>query len=264
MNYFQKLDSIDVTKHIEKKNNFSYLSWTYALRELKKAYPDSYFVVEEYDGKPYLKTETGYFVKVTVTVEGISQSQIHPVVKPKKNYGMIPIENPTNFDINTSIQRCLTKAIALHGLGIHIYAGEDLPAEEAAHSPTLPPTQDFKIEQSISNKEVNKAVEIKSDNDSGVIACPRCEIGEIRLSANGKVFSCSDWKNGCKFSIWRNGDDLQIEDVKKMCDGEKTRPISLTKKDGSEYEARLDVSDGEVKYDYDCSMPELETTQTPF
>ena len=260
MNYFKKLDSIDVTKHIEKKGKFSYLSWAYAVRELKKAYPDSYFVVEEYDGKPYIKTDAGYFVKVTVTVEGISQSQIHPVL----NHQNKTVQDPDAFQINTSIQRCLAKAIALHGLGIHIYAGEDLPAEEAAHSPTLPPTQDFKIEQSISNKEVNSAVEIKLDNDSSVIACPRCEIGEIRLSANGKVFSCSDWKNGCKFSIWRNGDDLNLEDVKKMCDGEKTRPISLTKKDGSEYEARLYVSDGEVKYDYDCSMPELETTQSPF
>ena len=75
-----------------------------------------------------MKTDTGYFVEVAVTVQGLTLSQIHPVLDGKNR----PIFEPTAFDINTSIQRCLVKAIALHGLGLYIYAGEDLPEGESA------------------------------------------------------------------------------------------------------------------------------------
>jgi hypothetical protein len=80
---------------------------------------------------PYLKTETGYFVEVAV--QGVTLAQIHPVLDGKNR----PILEPTAFDINTSIQRCLVKAIALHGLGLYVYAGEDLPEGESA-KPTPP------------------------------------------------------------------------------------------------------------------------------
>ena len=122
-NYFTELDRVDVTQHVEKKGKFSYLSWAYAVRELKKRHPGAYWEVHEYNGAPYMKTECGYFVKVTVTVEGIPATQVHPVLDNRNK----PIEKPNAFQINTSIQRCLAKAIALHGLGIHIFAGEDLP-----------------------------------------------------------------------------------------------------------------------------------------
>jgi hypothetical protein len=79
--------------------------------------------VRRFDGLPYQKTEAGYFVEVAVTVQGVTLSQIHPVLDARND----PILEPTSFDINTSIQRCLVKAIALHGLGLYIYAGEDLP-----------------------------------------------------------------------------------------------------------------------------------------
>jgi hypothetical protein len=82
--------------------------------------------VRRFDGLPYLKTETGYFVEVAVTVQGIALSQLHPVLDDQHR----PIESPTSFRINTSIQRCLVKAIALHGLGLSVYAGEDLPAPQ--------------------------------------------------------------------------------------------------------------------------------------
>jgi hypothetical protein len=75
---------------------------------------------------PYIKTELGYFVEVAVTVEGITHSQIHPVLDNNNR----PIASPNSFQINTSIQRALVKAIALHGLGLYIYAGEDLPDVE--------------------------------------------------------------------------------------------------------------------------------------
>jgi hypothetical protein len=87
---------------------------------------------------PYIKTELGYFVEVAVTVEGITHSQIHPVLDNNNR----PIASPNSFQINTSIQRALVKAIALHGLGLYIYAGEDLPdvegEDDVAEAPATP------------------------------------------------------------------------------------------------------------------------------
>lgn len=122
-NYFTKLNRINVSEHIEKKGQFSYLSWPYAVAQLRQADPTATWTVLRFDGLPYQKTEAGCFVEVAVTVQGVTLSQIHPVLDAKNE----PVERPNAFDINTSIQRCLVKAIALHGLGLYIYAGEDLP-----------------------------------------------------------------------------------------------------------------------------------------
>lgn len=122
-NYFTRLNSINVSEHIEKKGQFSYLSWPYAVAQLRQADPTATWTVLRFDGLPYQKTEAGCFVEVAVTVQGVTLSQIHPVLDAKNE----PVERPNAFDINTSIQRCLVKAIALHGLGLYIYAGEDLP-----------------------------------------------------------------------------------------------------------------------------------------
>ena len=132
-NYFARLNQINVSEHIEKKGQFSYLSWPYAVAQLRLADPAAYWEVRRFDGLPYLKTETGYFVEVAVTVQGITLSQIHPVLDGKNR----PIFEPTSFDVNTSLMRALVKAIALHGLGLYVYAGEDLPDGETA-KPTLP------------------------------------------------------------------------------------------------------------------------------
>ena len=128
-NYFIKLNSINVSEHVEKKGNFDYLSWPWAVQQLRQADPAATWSVVRFDGLPYLKTEAGFFVEVTATVQSVTLSQIHPVLDSRNN----PIENPNSFDINTSIQRCLVKAIALHGLGLSVYAGEDLPAADQQH-----------------------------------------------------------------------------------------------------------------------------------
>lgn len=125
-NHFEKLAAIDVSQHIERKGNFSYLSWAWAVDQLRRHDPSATWEVKRFDGMPYMKTELGYFVEVEVTSNGIGMSQIHPVLDNRNK----PIAKPTPFDINTSIQRCLVKAIALHGLGLYIYAGEDLPKVE--------------------------------------------------------------------------------------------------------------------------------------
>jgi hypothetical protein len=122
-NYFARLARIDISEHVEKKGGFSYLSWAWAIDRLRKAHPDATWEVKRFDGAPYLKTDCGYFVEVAVTVAGVTLSQIHPVLDARNR----PIAEPNAFEINTSIQRCLVKAIALHGLGLYVYAGEDLP-----------------------------------------------------------------------------------------------------------------------------------------
>ena len=131
VNHFARLNAINVSEHIEKKGGFSYLSWPYAVQQLRLADPTATWEVRRFDGKPYLLCEAGVFVEVAVTVQGVTLSQIHPVLDGRNR----PIPEPTAFDINTSIQRCLVKAIALHGLGLYIYAGEDLPqpAQDAAN-----------------------------------------------------------------------------------------------------------------------------------
>jgi hypothetical protein len=125
-NYFAELNKVNCAEHVEKKNGFSYLSWPFAISELRKRHPSATWEVVRFDGKPYLQTDLGFFVEVAVTVEGVRLSQIHPVLDHRNK----PIMTPDPFHINTSIQRCLVKAIALHGLGLFIYAGEDLPEGE--------------------------------------------------------------------------------------------------------------------------------------
>jgi Protein of unknown function (DUF1071) len=136
INYFARLNAINVSDHIEKKAGFSYLSWPFAVAQLRLADASAVWEVRRFDGLPYLHTDTGVFVEVAVTVQGITLSQIHPVLDGRNR----PILAPTSFDINTSIQRCLVKAIALHGLGLYIYAGEDMPqvAGEAANDEPVP------------------------------------------------------------------------------------------------------------------------------
>ena len=124
---FDILNKIDVNKYKKKKGRFDYLSWAYAVTEMLKVRPESTWHTHEYevDGKirPYMVTEAGFFVKVSVTIDGITRSQIHPVLDNRNQ----TIEKPNANHINTSIMRCLAKAIALHGLGLYIFAGEDLP-----------------------------------------------------------------------------------------------------------------------------------------
>ena len=122
-NYFSQLAAINVNAYIERKGQFSYLSWPYAVSQLRQFDPQATWEVKRFNGLPYLVTELGVFVEVAVTVRSITLSQLHPVLDGKNR----PILVPTSFDINTSIQRCLVKAIALHGLGLAVYAGEDLP-----------------------------------------------------------------------------------------------------------------------------------------
>jgi hypothetical protein len=129
MNYFETLNAINVSDKTEKKGNLTYLSWAWAWGELKKRYPNAtYKIYENEMGWNYHTDGKTAWVKTGVTVEGIENIEYLPVMDFKNN--SIPVEKVTSTDVNKTIQRSLTKAVARHGLGLYIYAGEDLPEAE--------------------------------------------------------------------------------------------------------------------------------------
>ena len=136
--YFSELNKIDVSDKIEKKNGLSYLSWAWAWGELKKRYPDStYTIYENAQGFNYHTDGRTAWVKTGVTVCGIEHVEYLPVMDYRNN--SIPVDKLTSFDVNKAIQRSLTKAVARHGLGLYIYAGEDLPEDDTKAALSEPP-----------------------------------------------------------------------------------------------------------------------------
>ena len=141
-NYFAVLNAINVNDKTEKKNGLTYLSWAWAWGEIKKRYPDAnYTIYENADGLNYHTDGRTCWVKTGVTVAGIEHIEYLPVMDHRNK--SIPANAVTSFDVNKAIQRSLTKACARHGLGLYIYAGEDLPeGDDAQPEPAQnPPIQ---------------------------------------------------------------------------------------------------------------------------
>ncbi len=123
---FETLNVKNVNEHVEKKNGLSYLSWAWAWAEVKKEYPSAnYTVYENEQGWNYFTDGRTCWVKTGVTIEGLEHIEYLPVMDFKNK--SIPLDQVTSFDVNKTIQRSLTKAVARHGLGLYIYAGEDVP-----------------------------------------------------------------------------------------------------------------------------------------
>lgn len=132
MSYFTILNNINVNDHTEKKGKLTYLSWAWAWRELKANFPKSYYTIYENDLGYNYHTDGRYcWVKTGVTVVDDDMEIEHIEYLPVMDYRNDPItaDKVTSFDVNKTIQRSLTKAVARHGLGLYIYAGEDLPDE---------------------------------------------------------------------------------------------------------------------------------------
>lgn len=142
---FDILNAIDVGDKIEKKNGLSYLSWAWAWSTAKKLFPTAiYTVYENKDGLNYHHDNKTAWVKTGVTIEGQEYIEYLPVMDFKNK--SVPLSALTSFDVNKTIQRSLTKAIARHGLGLYIYAGEDLP-EDGIVTPKEEIKQIVKINQ---------------------------------------------------------------------------------------------------------------------
>ena len=135
-NYFVTLNSINVNDKTEKKNGLTYLSWVYAWGEVKKLFPEStYTIYENANGLFYHTDGKTCWVKTGVTVNGIEHIEYLPVMDYRNK--SIPVDQVTSFDVNKAIQRSLTKAVARHGLGLYVYAGEDLPEEAVMNTGKL-------------------------------------------------------------------------------------------------------------------------------
>lgn len=128
MSIFDTLNAINVNDKTDEKNGLTYLSWAWAWAEVKKVDPEAnYIIYENANGCFYHTDGMTAWVKTGVTIGGIEHIEYLPVMDYRNR--SIPVSNITSFDVNKAIQRSLTKACARHGLGLYIYAGEDLPEE---------------------------------------------------------------------------------------------------------------------------------------
>lgn len=147
---FQTLNAINVNEHTEKKNGLTYLSWAWAWAKVKENYPDAFYTIyENPDGLIYFHDGRTAWVKTGVTIEGQELIEYLPVMD--YNNRSLTIDRITSFDVNKAIQRSLTKACARHGLGLYIYAGEDLPEAEQA--------QQAKPKKAVNNAVLSAAIE---------------------------------------------------------------------------------------------------------
>ena len=150
---FESLNAINVNDKVEKKSNLTYLSWAWAWAEVKKVYPTATYNVmfDPTTQRPYFYDENlGYMVMTSVTIEGQTLEMWLPVMDGanqamKKEsyeyttrYGVKTVDAATMFDINKTLMRCLTKNLAMFGLGLYIYAGEDLPENNEPAPATKP------------------------------------------------------------------------------------------------------------------------------
>lgn len=151
---FESLNAINVNDKVEKKSNLTYLSWAWAWAEVKKVYPSATYNVigDPNNNKPYFFDENlGYMVMTSVTIDdqtlemwlpvmdGANQAMKKESYEYSTRYGVKTVDAATMFDINKTLMRCLTKNLAMFGLGLYIYAGEDLP-ETNEPAPAAKPT----------------------------------------------------------------------------------------------------------------------------
>jgi len=143
MNYFEKLYQVDVSEHIEQKGKFNYLSWTFAIEQLGKLHPEAIIKTKVNEsGFPAFYAPNGQaLVWITVEIDNVVRGQPYPVL----DYRNQAVDNPDIFTINTSLQRALVKAIALHGLGLWIFSGEDLPPDAPHYTKEQKTTFDKKL-----------------------------------------------------------------------------------------------------------------------
>lgn len=158
---FETLNAINCNGHTEQKNGLTYLSWAFAWAEIKKAYPSAFYTIyENKDGLNYHTDGKTAWVKTGVTIEGLELIEFLPVMDFKNK--SIPIANITSFDVNKAIQRSLTKACARHGLGLYIYAGEDLPEAEAEQA---------KEQQKVADEQYAMAIATALDQVKNATTC---------------------------------------------------------------------------------------------
>lgn len=198
---FETLNNINVNEHTEKKNGLTYLSWAWAWAEVKKNYPDAnYTVYETPNGRIYWDDGKTAWVKTGVTINGLEHIEYLPVLDAASKRSL-PLESVTSWDVNKAIQRSLTKAVARHGLGLYIYAGEDLPESEkeegnsnADEKPMTPDPNDPPTAHTIA---VAKSLNIELDKVAAYYnkSVELLTEGELNAAINMKLKSMEGKKN---------------------------------------------------------------------
>jgi len=199
---FEKLSSINVNDRVEKKNGLTYLSWAWAWSEVKKACPDATYVIKQTDYDEQL----GFMCHTEVTIAGETLEMWLPVMdgankSMKKEaytyitrYGEKSVDAATSFDINKTLMRCLVKNLAMFGLGIYIFAGEDLPESEAsapsvsADRPVFPPVLPDLIPLAIDDENWDKVLNyVVSNKDMGTIKLFRALSSKYEINTAAKA-----------------------------------------------------------------------------
>jgi len=168
---------INVNEHTEKKNGLTYISWAWAWAETLKVDPLADYTVTMFDGKPYCDINGTAMVFVTVTIKNKARTCQLPVMDHRNK----AIREPDAFAVNTAIMRCMTKALSLHGLGLYIYAGEDLPESDEKHEKVQP-----------------TVIKATDGVESMVNEVRRSQLDEMALDMiqawkDGRQMDCADW-----------------------------------------------------------------------
>lgn len=208
-----QLLKLNVNNHTEKKQGLTYLSWAWAWATVLANDPLATFSVHTFEGKPYMDVNGTGMVWVTVTIKGMQRTCFLPVM----NHRNQAIQNPDAFQVNTAIMRCMTKCLALFGLGLYIYAGEDLP--EDAEAPKEAPKEPAKA-------KVAPAEKIAQAMDK--------ELPTLELFAEGLikyVEVCTDEK--ALKSYWK-ANQTQIDRLKQLLPDEYAKVLERFQKAKSE------------------------------
>lgn len=207
-NIFETLNAINVSGKTEKKNGLTYLSWAYAWAEVKKLYPDAQYKVYERDTQygpvNYFTDGKTCWVKVGVTIEGLEHVEMLPVMNFKNQ--SIPLDKVTSCDVNKGIQRAITKAISRHGLGLYVYAKEDLPECESQAQPVVVKPVEKATAQAVQPAQAPVKKDTRPVTDQ-MISFIRDSIKERGLK---EEFICKSYKIG-------KLEDLQVYQAKHIC-----------------------------------------------
>jgi len=227
MSIFDKLNKINVNDYTEKKNGLTYLTWSRAWGEVKKLYPNATYEIKRFDdGQPYYYDEkTGYMVFTSVTIEELTHEMWLPVMdsankamkdKPytydtryKKG---LTVEAATMFDINKTIMRCLAKNLAMFGLGLYIYAGEDLP--ETNDTQEQPKQQGGQInEKQIQKIQYVLFINRLTDTANGVVNSRLSNLVKQFMNKSGKTES--EVRELLKAGLGKGIDEVTIAEFHK-------------------------------------------------
>lgn len=187
---FETLSAINVNEHKENKGKMTFLSWAWAWNEVKKLYPEmTTTVYENAEGLNYHHDGKTAWVKTGVTIEGQEYIEYLPIMD--FHNASIPIERLSSTDVNKGIQRGLTKAIARHGLGFYIYAGEDLPEAEveAANAAEIEKAEQQVKDQNLVNQYIQKLDKALSEFDPSAVQEVFSEIADDNDRLKSRVYN---------------------------------------------------------------------------